>query len=112
MRSINNRIVLWHIVLIVGITAIIAIPVATAHIGSTTATIITEQPDQISRQTRSNDLNGDAGHIKALKAAVAKPVGHPQEDYYEQRRQYWEKRLDGRLEHRDEYLNEQSGDDE
>ena len=109
MRSIKERLALWHIVLIVGITATIAIPAATAHIGSTKATIVTEQPEHISQQTGSDNLNAYAGHPNTPRVAVARSAVPPQDDYYQQRRQYWEKRLDGRLDHQD--LDEDTGDD-
>jgi hypothetical protein len=47
-------------------------------------------------------------YSKVSKAAVGPGVARPQDDYYERRREYWDKRIERRLDRREEYLDEQT----
>ena len=97
----------WRIVLFITIAAI-AIP-TTAHVSVTGITNINEY--------RGN-LNLPADH-NAQETVVetsneAKAVGGQgavkRQDYYDRRREYWEKRVERRMEYEDEY-GEEPGDD-
>jgi len=104
MKFINK----WRIVLSTGIAAI-AIPIA-AHVGVSTKRAVNEHPGH-SSQLIGNKNEGAAvkrGSTQA-KAVVAHGVVPPQ-DYYDRRREYWEKRLERNLEYEDEY-GEEPGDD-
>jgi hypothetical protein len=105
MRFIKKHFWLWLIVPIVGVAAI-AIPIA-ARVSPPARTV--EKPYQsLPRRTTHEDAT--ATHIKHSKAVVSR-LGTPQDDYYDRRREYWDKRIERRLDRREEYLDEQTLDD-
>ena len=108
MRIIKKQLAPWHLVLIIGLAAI-AIPV-TARVSTTAIAGVNERHEQMTGQTANDEGDAGAKHGSYSKAAVGKGVARPQDDYYDRRRQYWEKRVDSRLEYRDKYLDEQTGD--
>ena len=63
-------------------------------------------------QPTANDNEDNANRSKPSKAGVDPRVALPQDDYYDRRREYWDKRVERRLERREEYLDEQTLDDE
>jgi len=69
------------------------------------------QPQENFAQPTANDNEDNANRSKASKAAVGPRVALPQDDYYDRRREYWDKRIERRLERREEYLDEQTQDD-
>jgi hypothetical protein len=107
MRFIKKQFSWWRLVLIVGGTAI-AIPVATG-VSPTAIAVVTERPDHLYHQTTVHNEDSDAEHSKDSKAAVGTAVARPQDDYYERRREYWEKRVERRLDEED--LDDETGDD-
>ena len=109
MRFIKNQFRLWRIVLIIGVAAI-AIPIATRV--SPTATAVVKEQDYLHQQTTVDNEDADAKHSNDSKAAVSEGVArHQDDDYYERRRDYWEKRVERRLDRDEEYLDEQTADD-
>jgi len=117
MRSIKKRLAHWRLVLLIGIAAV-AIPIAASVYTPEKAAVMGTNEHLYHENGIHNDAT-DANDNKSRKISDAGKVGHPvgssvrqpQDDYYERRRQHWEKRLDNRLEHRDEYLDEENGDD-
>ena len=117
MRSIKKRLAHWRLVLIICIAAV-AIPIAASVYTPEKAAVMGTNEHLYYQNGIHNDA-ADANDTKNKKISdagkVGRPVGssvmRPQDDYYERRRQHWEKRLDNRLEHRDEYLDEENGDD-
>ncbi len=105
MRFIKKQLSLRLIVLIIGVAAI-AIPIA-SRVSPTAIAVVKERLDYLDQQTTADNEDADAS--KDSKAAVGPGVAAPQDDYYERRRQYWEKRVERRLD--DEDLDEQTGDD-
>jgi hypothetical protein len=105
MRFIKQQLALWRIVLIIGMTAI-AIPIA-ARFSPTALAIINEQQEYLGQETRNNNEDRVANHSNSSKAGVGQGIERPQ-DYYDRRRQYWEDRVDRRLEREDE----ETGDEE
>jgi hypothetical protein len=104
MRFIKKQFSLWRIVLIIGVAAI-AIPIA-ARVSPTAIAVVEER-----QQANADNEEADAKHSKDNKAAVGEGVARPQDDdYYDRRRRYWEKRVERRLD--DENLDEQTGDDD
>ena len=114
MRSIKKRIALWHIVLIVGIAAI-AIPV-TAHVSSSAKALVNDP--QVNLVSQNSDDNSSVAAKIGTTSKVAKnsrittlepgSPGHRQ-DYYDRRRQYWEDRMDRRIEEED--MDDDDGED-
>ena len=111
MRFIKKQLSLWRImVLIIGVAAI-AIPIA-ARVSRTTKAVVKERQAYLDRQATAGNEDGYSKHSKDNKAAVGRGVARPQDDdYYERRREYWDKRVERRLDRREEYLDEQTGDD-
>ena len=111
MRLIKKQLSLWRIVvLIIGVAAI-AIPIA-ARVSRTTKAVVKERQAYLDRQATAGNEDGYSKHSKDNKAAVGRGVGRPQDDdYYERRREYWDRRVERRLDRREEYLDEQTGDD-
>jgi hypothetical protein len=111
MRLIKKQLSLWRIVvLIIGVAAI-AIPIA-ARVSRTTKAVVKERQAYLDRQATAGNEDGYSKHSKDNKAAVGRGVARPQDDdYYERRRAYWDKRVERRLDRREEYLDEQTGDD-
>lgn len=114
MRFIKKQMSLWRIVLIVGVSAI-AIPVAT-RVSQTAKAVVKERHDYLDQKTSAHNEDAYAKHSKAKhskdsKAAVGLGVAPPQGDFRERRREYWDRRIERRLDRREEYLDEQTGDD-
>jgi len=101
MRFIKKHFSWWRLVLIVGGTAI-AIPVATG-VSPTAIAVVKERQDNLDHQTTAH--NEEANAEPSKKTAARSGAAAPQDDYYERRREYWEKRVERRLD-------EEDGDDE
>jgi hypothetical protein len=114
MRFIKKQLLLWTMVLIFGVAAI-AIPSA-ARVSPTAIAVARERQDHLAQLTSNANEDADAKHSKAKhskdKAAAGLGVARQDDDYYDKRREYWEKRVERRLDRREEYLNEQTGDDD
>ncbi|HKO63368.1 MAG TPA: hypothetical protein VJV03_19550 [Pyrinomonadaceae bacterium] len=95
MRSIRKQLSWWPIVLLVGGTAF-AMPIAT-RVGPP-ATVVVQEDHQTTLH-----------HEEDSRASVGPGVAAPQNDYYDRRREYWEKRVERRLEEADR--EDQTGDD-
>ena len=109
MRFIKKQLSLWRIVLIIGVAAI-AIPIA-SRVSPTAKAVVKERQDYLDHQTTADNKDAYAKHSKDTKAAVVPGDARPQDDYYERRREYWDKRVERRLDRREEYLDEQTLDD-
>lgn len=104
MRFINK----WRIVLFISIAAI-AIPMA-ADVGASAIRVVKEQQTRPGQQFGNKNEGTDVKRSSNdAKAVVAHGVVRRQ-DYYDRRREYWEKRVERRLEYEDEY-GEEPGDD-
>jgi hypothetical protein len=113
MRFIKKQVSWWRIVLIIGVAAIaipIAIPIA-ARVSPTAKAVVKERQDYLDQKTTTHNEDAYAKHSKDRKAAVGLGVAQPQDDYYDRRREYWDKRIERRLDRREEYLGEQTVDD-
>jgi len=109
MRIIKNHLSWWRIVLIISV-ATIAIPIA-SRVSSTAKAIVTERHTDLDWRTAAANEDADA-HRNESKVAAGVGVTPPQDDYYDRRREYWDRRVERRLDRREEYLDEQTGDDE
>ena len=109
MRFIKQQFTLWRIVLIIGLTAI-AIPIAARFSPTALATVI-EGQDRLDLQAANDNGDVDAKHSKDRTAAIGHGVERPQ-DYYNRRRQYWEDRVDRRLEREEEETGDEDAADE
>jgi len=109
MRFIQKQLSLWSIVLIIGMAGI-AILIA-ARVSPTAKAVVKERHDYLDQKTTAHNEDAYAKHSKDSKAAVGLGVARPQDDYYDRRREYWDKRIERRLESREEYLDEQTVDD-
>jgi hypothetical protein len=98
MRLIKKHLSSWRIVLLISVAAI-AIPIA-SRVSSTAKAVVKERQDYLDRQNTADN-----------EAAVGEGVAHPQDDYYERRREYWDKRIERKLDRHEEYLDEQTLDD-
>jgi hypothetical protein len=107
MRFTKKQLSLWRVVLIIGVAAV---GMAVAARVSPTATIVNERQDYRHQQTAAVNKDADAKDSADSKAVVGKSVALRQ-DYYDRRRQYWEKRVDRRLERREEYLDRQTANE-
>ena len=105
---IEKQLSWWRIVLIIGVAAI-AIGIA-ARVRATGIAVV-NQLENLTQPT-ANDTEDNAKHSKDSKAGVGRGVGRPQDDYYERRREYWDKRVERRLDRREEYLDSQTKDDD
>ena len=109
MGFIKKQFSLWRLVLIVG-GAAIAIPIATGA-SPTAIAVVKERQDYLDHQTTTYNEDAYAKRSKDSKAAAGPGVARVQDDYYERRREYWEKRVERRLDHHQDYLDEQTADD-
>jgi hypothetical protein len=114
MRFLTKQMSWWRIVLVIGLAAI-AIPIA-SRVSSTAKAVIKERQDYLNLQNAPD--NEDAGHkhskakhSKESKAAIGLSVAPLQDILYDRRSQYWDQRVLRRLESQDEYLDEQTVDD-
>jgi len=110
MKVIKDQFALWLIVLLVGAAAF-AIPMA-AGVDPDTIAVVKQRQIHPERQAANANEGPTAIHDKDSKPAVVGRGVTWRQDYYDRRRKYWEDRVDRRLERRDEYLNEQTGDDD
>ena len=109
MRFIKKQLSLWSIVLIIGMAGI-AILIA-ARVSPTAKAVVKERQDYLDQKTTAHNEDAYAKHSKDSKAAVGLGVARPQDDYYDRRREYWDRRVERRLDRREEYLDEQTVDD-
>src|SRR5580765_1206528 len=119
MNLIKKQISLLRIVLIIGVAAN-AIPIA-SRVSSTAKTVVKERQDYLDLQSAAGKQDADGkyskvNHSKAKrskenKAAIGLSVVLLQDILYDRRSQYWDKRVLRRLESHDEYLDEQTADD-
>jgi len=107
MKFIKKQMSLWRILLIIGVAAI-AIGIA-AHVRATGIPVVNPPHENLAQPT-AGDNEDNAKHSK-VGTAVGRAVGRPQDDYYDRRREYWDKRVERRLDRREEYLDEQTRDD-
>lgn len=129
MRFLTKQLSWWRMVLIVGVAAI-AIPIA-SRVSSNAKAVVRERQADLSQKLDLQSAAGNedatnnhsqvkhsqanhskANHSKESKAAVGLSVAPLQDILYDRRSQYWDKRVLRRLESHDEYLDEQTGDDE
>ena len=103
MKIISN----WRIVLFITIAAI-AIP-TTAHVSVTGITNINEYRGNLNLPADHNAQETVVETSNEAKAVVGQGAVKRQ-DYYDRRREYWEKRVERRMEYEDEY-GEEPGDD-
>ena len=97
----------WRIVLFITIAAI-AIP-TTAHVSVTGITNINEYRGNLNLPADHNVQETVVETSNQAKAVVGQGAVKRQ-DYYDRRREYWEKRVERRMEYEDEY-GEEPGDD-
>jgi len=97
----------WRIVLFITIAAI-AIP-TTAHVSVTGITNINEYRGNLNLPADHNAQETVVETSNEAKAVVGQGAVKRQ-DYYDRRREYWEKRVERRMEYEDEY-GEEPGDD-
>jgi hypothetical protein len=119
MKLIKKQISLLRIVLIIGVAAI-AIPIA-SRVNSTAKAVVKERQDYRDLQSAAGKEDADGKYSKVKhsnakrskenKAAVGLSVALLQDILYDRRSQYWDKRVLRRLESHDEYLDEQTADD-
>ena len=112
MRFLTKQLSWWRIVLLIGVAAI-AIPIA-SRVSSTAKEVVKERQGYLDLQSAADNEDADDKHSKASKeskAAVRPSVALPQDLLYDRRSQYWDKRVLRRLERNDEYLDEQTVDD-
>jgi hypothetical protein len=119
MKLIKKQISLLRIVLIIGVAAI-AILIA-SRVSSTAKPVVKERQDYLDLQSAAGKQDADdkyskvnhshAKRSKETKAAVGLSVALLQDILYDRRSQYWDKRVLRRLESHDEYLDEQTADD-
>jgi uncharacterized membrane protein YdfJ with MMPL/SSD domain len=109
MRFIKKQLSLWSIVLIIGMAGIVIL--IAARVSPTAKAVVKERQDYLDQKTTAHNEDAYAKHSKDSKAAVGLGVARPQDDYYDRRREYWDKRIERRLDRREEYLDEQTVDD-
>ena len=107
MRFIEKQLSLWRIVLIISVAAI-AIPIA-ARVSPTAIAVVNQRHEYQSQPTANTNEDADVKHSKDSKAAVGKGVAWLQDDYYDRRREYWDKRIERRLDRED--LDDETGDE-
>jgi len=106
MRFLKKQLLWWRIILIIGVAAM-AIPIA-SRVSSTAKAVVKERQDYLDLQSTAAHEDADD---KDSKAALGEGVAPPQDILYDRRSQYWDKRVLRRLESREEYLDEQTKDD-
>jgi hypothetical protein len=97
MRYIRNV----NVSLIIGLAAV-ALPI-TANVGNGPKAVIHQSKEYFAKQ--SAKINHESTAKTVVNAGIVRP-----QDYYDRRREYWEKRMDRRLEESDEYMDEEDGD--
>ena len=114
MRFLKKQLSGWYIVLIIGVAAM-ALPV-NSRVSSTAEAVVKERQAYLDLQRTADNDNADdkhskAKHSKESKAAGGLSIAPLQDILYDRRSQYWDKRVLRRLESREEYLDEQTKDD-
>jgi len=114
MRFLKKQLSGWYIVLIIGVAAM-ALPV-NSRVSSTAEAVVKERQAYLDLQRTADNENADdkhskAKHSKESKAAAGLSIAPLQDILYDRRSQYWDKRVLRRLESREEYLDEQTKDD-
>jgi hypothetical protein len=109
MKFLKKQLSWWRIVLIIGVTAM-AIPIA-FRVSSTAKAVVKERQDYFDQKTTAHNEDAYAKHSKDSKAAVGEGVELLQDILYDRRSQYWDQRVLRRLERQDEYLDEETADD-
>ena len=114
MRFLKKQLSGWYIVLIIGVAAM-AIPV-NSRVSSTAKAVVKERQAYLALRSTADNENADdkhskAKHSKESKAAAGLSIAPLQDILYDRRSQYWDKRVLRRLESREEYLDEQTKDD-
>jgi hypothetical protein len=119
MRFLKKQLSWSRIVLIIGVAAM-AIPIA-SRVNSNAKTVVKERQDYLDLQSAAGNEGADDKHSKVKhsnakrskenKAAGGLSVALLQDILYDRRSQYWDKRVLRRLESHDEYLDEQTADD-
>jgi hypothetical protein len=109
MRFLKKQLSWWRIILIIGVAAM-AIPIA-SRVSSTAKAVVKERQDYLDLQSTAANEDADDKDSKASKAAVGEGVAPPQDILYDRRSQYWDQRVLRRLESHEEYLDEQTKDD-
>ena len=107
MRFIKKQFSSWRIVLIIGV-AVVGMAI-TARVSSSATAVVNERQDYPVQQTAAVNDSNAAKVSKENRAAVGKGIVRQQDDYYDRRREYWEKRVERRLD--EEYLDEESVND-
>ena len=102
MSFIKKQMSWWRIVLIVAAAAI-AIPIANG-VRPTARAAAMEQQDYLNHQTTAHVEGAFANTRVVVDPGIAAP-----QDYYDRRREYWEKRVERRLDEEDG--DDESGDD-
>jgi hypothetical protein len=107
VKVIKDQFALWLTVLFVSVAAI-AIPMA-ASVEPVTMTVVKQR--EMHPEQQATNVNEDAAaiHDKDGKPAVVGRGVAWQQDYYDRRREYWEDRIDRRLD--DEEFDDETGDD-
>ncbi|HTH37667.1 MAG TPA: hypothetical protein VL572_06860 [Pyrinomonadaceae bacterium] len=107
MKVIKDQFALWLTVLFVSVAAI-AIPMA-ASVEPVTMTVVKQR--EMHPEQQATNVNEDAAaiHDKDGKPAVFGRGVAWRQDYYDRRREYWEDRIDRRLD--DEEFDDETGDD-
>ncbi|HKP70873.1 MAG TPA: hypothetical protein VJV05_16410 [Pyrinomonadaceae bacterium] len=103
MRFTMNRPMLWSVVLILGFTAV-AIPIG-ARVSLTSSHLVHDSQESFGQRTPLKNETAP-GKVSGKTASVVYTSGAPQ-DRYERRRQYWENRIDRRIESRQRYMDDQ-----
>jgi hypothetical protein len=92
MRLIKKRLSLSRIVLISCVAAI-GLPIAPRVVPTATA-VVNEQQDRLHQQITVGDLAAETKDSKHSKTPAGESAALLQDDYYDRRREYWEKRLE------------------
>ena len=99
MRLIKQHLSLWRLVPIIGVTAI-AIPIA-ARVSPTATAVDKQQQASTDQQITAQDEAVHANHSKGSHTVFGPGVARLQDDYYDRRREYWERRVERRLDRED-----------
>jgi len=108
MKFIKKQFRAWRLVVIIGIAAI-AIPIV-AHVRDSAIRVIDEQQTQWNGNSAESVRDTIVKRDDDVKTAIGLGLAARQ-DYYDRRREYWEKRVERRMEYEDEYGDEDFGDD-
>ena len=99
MRFIKKQLSWWPMVLFVG-GAVFAMPIAT-RVGPDAIAVVNERQHDLDHQTTVHHEDAYSKHSEESKVVLGPGVAAPQDDYYDRRRQYWEKRIERELDEED-----------